>query len=53
VKRAELWVVLFIIGVLGFNWPVIEIFNRGVAAYLFVFWFVFIILAAVASFRSS
>ncbi len=43
---------LFIIGILGFNWPFIEIFSRGVAAYLFVFWLVFIIMGAVTGFRT-
>lgn len=52
-KRAELAIMLFIIGVVGFNWPVIEIFNIGVAAYLFIFWFIFILLSVVAGFRSS
>ncbi|MGD0283348.1 MAG: hypothetical protein ABSB95_13415 [Dissulfurispiraceae bacterium] len=51
-KKAEVWVMLFIVGVLGFNWPFIEMFNRTLAAYLFVFWFVFIMLAALAGFRA-
>lgn len=52
-KKAELWVMLFIFGALGFNWPLVEIFSKGMAAYLFVFWFGFILMAAVAGFRSS
>jgi hypothetical protein len=52
VKKAELLVILFIAGILGFNWPFIEIFNNGVAAYLFLFWLVFIILGAVTGFRA-
>ncbi len=51
-KKAEVWVMLFIVGVLGFNWPFIEMFNRALPAYLFVFWFVFIMLAAFAGFRA-
>ncbi|MGO9013721.1 MAG: hypothetical protein ACLQF0_01960 [Dissulfurispiraceae bacterium] len=51
-KKAELWIMLFIVGILGFNWPFIEIFSRGVAAYLFLFWLVFIILGAVTGFRA-
>ena|GEM_PF-2630586 len=43
---------LFIVGILGFNWPFIGIFNRGVAAYLFLFWLVFIILGAVTGFHA-
>ncbi|MBF0559583.1 MAG: hypothetical protein HQL08_12485 [Nitrospirae bacterium] len=52
-KKAELWVMLFILGALGFNWPFVEIFSKGLAAYMFAFWFVFILMTAVASFRSS
>jgi hypothetical protein len=51
-KKAELWGMLFILGALGFSWPFIEIFNRSLAVYLFVFWFIFIILEAVVSFRA-
>ncbi len=51
-KKAELWVMLFIVGILGFNWPFIEICSRGVAAYLFLFWLVFSILGAVTGFRA-
>ncbi|HXW68924.1 MAG TPA: hypothetical protein VEJ88_04895 [Dissulfurispiraceae bacterium] len=51
-KKAELWVMLFIVGILGFNWPFLEIVHRGVAAYLFLFWLVFIILGALTGFRA-
>jgi hypothetical protein len=51
-KKAELLILLFIAGFLGFNWPFVEIFNNGVAAYLFVFWFVFIVFIAVAGSRA-
>jgi len=51
-KKAELWIMLFIVGILGFNWPFIEIFKTGVAVYLFLFWLVFIVLEAVIGFRA-
>ena len=44
---------LFIAGILGFNWPFIEIFNNCMAAYLFIFWLVFIILLGAVSSSSS
>jgi hypothetical protein len=52
-KRAELLVLLFMAGFFGFNWPFVEIFNNGVAAYLFIFWFVFIVLVGIAGSRAS
>lgn len=52
-KKAELGLLVFILGALGFNWPFVEIFGRGLAAYLFVFWFVLILMTAFAGFRSS
>lgn len=48
-KNTEIWVFIFILGLLGINWPVIEIFHTGVAAYLFVMWILFIILIALAA----
>ena len=51
-KKAELWAMVFIIGILGFSWPFIEIFNRALVAYLFVFWFIFVVLVAFVGFRA-
>jgi uncharacterized membrane protein YhaH (DUF805 family) len=49
VKSAEIWVFIFILGLLGINWPVIEIFHTRVVAYLFVSWVLFIALIAFAA----
>ncbi len=48
-KNTELWVFIFIIGILGLNWPLLEIFHIEVVTYLFVFWILLIGLVAFAS----
>lgn len=48
-KNTEIWVFIFILGLLGLNWPLLEIFHTTVVAYLFVFWVLFIILIAFAA----
>ncbi len=48
-KNTEIWVFIFILGLLGLNWPIIEIFHTSVVAYLFVVWIFFIILIAFAA----
>ena len=44
---------IFILGLLGFDWPLLEIFRGGVALYLFVFWFLMIVFVAAASYKSG
>ncbi|HEX8947437.1 MAG TPA: hypothetical protein VF790_00670 [Dissulfurispiraceae bacterium] len=48
-KNTELWVFIFIIGLLGLNWPLLEVFHIEVVTYLFVFWLFLIGLVAFAS----
>lgn len=52
-RNAELWVFIFFLGLLGLNWPILEIFHLDVVTYLFVFWFFFIGLVAYASYRNE
>ncbi len=47
----EIWIFIFILGLLGMNWPLLEVFREGVIGYLFLFWFGFICLVAWASHR--
>lgn len=47
--RRDVWIFLLALGVLFFTWPLMSIFKDGLAAYLFVGWFVFILLTFVAS----
>ncbi|MBZ0156925.1 MAG: hypothetical protein K8I29_12045 [Alphaproteobacteria bacterium] len=48
-RSTEIGVFIFLLGLLGLNWPFLEIFRLHVGAYLAVFWIVFIVLVAVAS----
>jgi hypothetical protein len=44
----DIWISLFIFGVIFFNWPVISLFEHGIAKYLFAAWFLFIALVVIA-----
>lgn len=49
-KNTDALLFLFFIGLLGINWPTIEIFRTNVVLYLFVFWFFLICAIAAVSF---
>jgi hypothetical protein len=38
----DIWIFLFALGFILFNWPIISIFSHGLSQYLFITWFVFI-----------
>ena len=40
------WVAVFILGLLGLNWPLLEIFHEDPFTYLLAFWLLFVILVA-------
>ena len=42
----SVWVAIFLLGLLGLNWPLLEIFHDGPFAYLLVFWLIFVLLVA-------
>ena len=48
-SNAETSLFLFLLGLLGVNWPLLEIFNNEAVTYLMAFWFVFIIAVALAA----
>ncbi|MGD0884554.1 MAG: hypothetical protein ABSA46_06710 [Thermodesulfovibrionales bacterium] len=48
-RNPEIWVFIFVLGLLGLNWPLLEIFRIEVVSYLFFFWLLLIILVAVAT----
>jgi uncharacterized membrane protein YuzA (DUF378 family) len=52
-KNTEVWIFIFILGLLGLNWPLLEIFHTDVVKYLFAFWLIFIILIAFAVYRTE
>lgn len=39
------------VGLLGLNWPLLEVFYTEVALYLFLFWFLLIVLTAGAAYK--
>jgi len=47
-RNPEIWIFIFILGLLGLNWPFLEIFHVNVVGYLFSFWLLFIALVALA-----
>jgi len=49
-RNPEIWLFIFVLGLLGLNWPFLEIFHISVAKYLIVFWFFYIVLVAFAVF---
>jgi hypothetical protein len=48
-KNKELWIFIFLVGLLGFSWPVLEIVHTWVDLYLFIFWALFIGIVALLS----
>ncbi len=48
-KGRDLWIFIFLVGLLGFSWPVIEIVQTWVSMYLFIFWALFIGIVALIS----
>lgn len=50
----ELWIFLFLIGTLLFNWPFLDIFSLSVPSYLFGVWAIFItVISLFISFANT
>ena len=47
------WVAIFILGLLGLNWPLLAIFHESPFAYLLAFWLLFVLLVARAAHRGK
>lgn len=47
--RRDIWIFLFILGMLLFGWPFLIIFREKLAYYLFISWLIFIALVYLAS----
>lgn len=45
----DIWISLFLFGLIFFNWPIVSMFKHGISKYLFLAWFVFILFIFVAS----
>ena len=50
--KRDIWVALFLLGLILFGWPLLNIFHDSLTYYLFIIWFVYIGLIFLAS-RSS
>jgi len=50
--KRDIWIALFVLGLLLFQWPFLSIFSQKLPYYLFIAWLVFIGLIYLAS-RSS
>jgi len=49
----DIYLFLFMAGLLFFGWPMIEVFSGNLLQYLFGFWLLFIGAVAAASLRRS
>ncbi len=47
--RNDIWIFLFLLGVVLFGWPLLDIFRNSLPYYLFGIWLVFIGLIFAAS----
>ncbi len=49
----EIWIFLFVLGLILFGWPFMSIFKNNLVAYLFTAWFVLIVLIFVLTVYSK
>ncbi len=47
--RRDIWIFLFVLGVLFFSWPIMSIFQDSLVISLFIIWLVFIVFILVTS----
>ena len=40
--RNEVWLFVFLVGLLAFNWPALDVFSASLPAYLFSAWLVLV-----------
>lgn len=46
-ESKELWIFIFLIGIVLFNWPFLHIHGGGLTTYLFGVWILFILVMGV------
>lgn len=51
--KRDIWIFLFVLGVLFFSWPIMSIMKDSLAISLFVIWLVFIVLIFITSIFSG
>jgi len=47
--KRDIWILLFVVGLLFFSWPILSIFKDSLATSLFIIWLVFIVLINIIS----
>ena len=45
----DIWISLFLFGIIFSSWPIISMFEHGISKYLFLAWFIFILLIFIAA----
>jgi hypothetical protein len=51
--RRDIWIFLFALGLLVFNWPIISIFQDNLVIALFIIWLIFIVLTGITTMVSK
>jgi len=51
--KREIWILLFVMGLLFFSWPILSIFKHSLATALFAIWFIFIALIFIIALFSD
>ena len=51
--RRDVWIFLFVLGVLFFSWPIMSIFGDSLVFSLFIIWLVFIVFIFIISIFSE
>jgi hypothetical protein len=52
-RTLEILTFIFVLGLVGLSWPLLEIFRSELVAYLFLFWLAFIISVAFIVSKST
>jgi hypothetical protein len=53
IMRRDIWIFLFVLGLMFFSWPLMSIFKGSLIPYLFISWLVFIALICITAIFSE
>ncbi len=51
--RRDIWISLFVLGLMFFSWPFMSIFKGSLIPYLFIIWLIFIALICITAIFSG
>jgi hypothetical protein len=51
--RRDIWIFLFVLGLMFFSWPFMSIFRGSLIPYLFIIWLLFIALICITAIFSD